>query len=223
MNCGLYLITPPVLSDDFASRLEGALRAGRNLKCFIAAIQLRLKPADRSALELATRSLMPIAHEYGAAFIINDVPHLAHDLGADGCHIGQADMGYHEARTILGDNAIIGVTCHNSRHLAMVAGEAGADYVAFGSFYSSTTKAVEHYASADILQWWQEIMEIPCVAIGGITPANASDLVLAGADFLAISSGIWSHPAGADAAIVAFSTELARVSKPAIKSGVFNG
>jgi thiamine-phosphate pyrophosphorylase len=151
---------------------------------------------------------MPLVQARGAAFIVNDRPDLAARVGADGVHLGQQDVPYEEARRLLGTGATIGVTCHNSRHLAMEAAEAGADYVAFGAFYPTETKTPPTMAQPDLLSWWQELMEIPCVAIGGITPENAHPLVAAGADFVAVSAGIWGHPQGPVAAMRAFAELL---------------
>ena len=125
------------------------------------------------------------------AFLVNDSISLAKRLGADGVHLGQGDGDPREARSVLGPSAQIGVTCHDSRHLAMEAGEAGADYVAFGAFFPTTTKETRHRSDPVILSWWSAVFEIPCVAIGGITPANAAPLVAAGADFLAVSGAVW--------------------------------
>jgi thiamine-phosphate pyrophosphorylase len=148
--------------------------------------------------------LMPIAQKAGVAFIVNDRPDLAKKLGADGVHVGQEDAPYAEARALLGPDAIVGVTAHNSRHLAMEAAEAGADYVAFGAFYPTTTKDAKTRAEPDILTWWQEMMQAPCVAIGGITVENAGPLVQAGADFLAVASGVWDHAEGPVVAVRRF-------------------
>lgn len=144
---------------------------------------------------------MPIAQSANAAFIVNDRADLAKRLGADGVHIGQEDTPYAEARALMGPKGIVGVTCHDSRHLAMEAAEAGADYVAFGAFFETTTKQAKTKADPAILTWWQEMMNAPCVAIGGITPDNGRVLVEAGADFLAVSSGVWDHPDGPDVAV----------------------
>ncbi len=188
--CRLYLITPPRLDDvaAFSHVLESALKAGD-----VACLQLRLKEADDATIIKAAETLMPIAHDHDVAFLINDRPDLAAKTGADGVHIGQEDASYEDARALLGADAIIGVTCHDSRHLAMRAGEQGADYVAFGAFYDTTTKAASARAQPEILSWWQRLFEVPCIAIGGITAENAAPLVAAGADFLAVSSGVWSH------------------------------
>ena len=152
----------------------------------------------------ATTELLPITQKHDVAFILNDRPDLAAELGCDGVHVGQEDTSYDEARRLLGARAIIGVTCHDSRHLAMAAAEAGADYVAFGAFFPTSTKTPAFSARPDLLKWWSDIMEAPCVAIGGITVENCKTLVSAGADFLAVSAGVWSHPVGAGAAVRAF-------------------
>ncbi|NDC58425.1 MAG: thiamine phosphate synthase [Alphaproteobacteria bacterium] len=198
-RCRLYLLTPPALPDRFDATFARALGAGD-----IACVQLRLKDAPDDAVLRAAERLMPIAQAAGAAFLINDRPDLAARIGADGVHVGQTDAPYAEARRILGPDRIVGVTCHASRHLAMEAGEAGADYVAFGAFYPSTTKEPAHQADVELLAWWADLMEVPCVAIGGITADNAEPLVRAGADFLAVTAGVWAHPDGPEAAVRAF-------------------
>ena len=167
-------------------------------------MQLRLKSDSDDDILRAAEKLMPITQRAGVAFIVNDRPDLAKKLDADGVHIGQEDASYAEARALLGPDKIVGVTCHASRHLAMEAAEAGADYVAFGAFYPTTTKEPKARAEPEILTWWQEIMQIPCVAIGGITVENGGPLVEAGADFLAVSSGVWDHAQGPKAAVAAF-------------------
>ena len=164
-------------------------------------MQLRLKDVSDSEILRAGETLMPIVQQAGAAFIVNDRPDLARTLGADGVHVGQDDAPYADARAMLGPKAIVGVTCHNSRHLAMEAAEAGADYVAFGAFFPTTTKTPKTQAEPALLTWWQEMMTVPCVAIGGITTENAPVLVEAGADFLAVASGVWDHPDGPAEAI----------------------
>lgn len=190
-NCRLYLITPPRLDDvaAFSRVLDTALKAGD-----VACVQLRLKDVPDKDVIKAAQALMPIAHDYDVAFLINDRPDIAKQVGADGVHVGRDDMPYADARKLLGPDAIIGVTCHDSRHFAMQAGEAGADYVAFGAFHDTTTKDAPTRAEPEILSWWQQLFEVPCVAIGGITTDNAAPLVAAGADFLAVSSGVWSYP-----------------------------
>lgn len=207
--CRLYLITPPRLEPRaFADTLKAALDAGD-----VASLQLRLKTeaeetADADTFRRATEILMPIAQSRGVAFIINDRADLAAEMNADGVHVGQDDLSCKEARKIVGADRIVGVTCHNSRHLAMVAGEEGADYVAFGAFYDTDTKAAKTRAEPEILSWWTETFVVPCVAIGGITVENAAPLVRAGADFLAVSSGVWAHSEGPAAAVRALNRIL---------------
>lgn len=197
--CRLYLITPPVLEPAFADALKAALDGGD-----VACLQLRLKGAADDAIARAVDRLMPIAQQAGVAFLLNDRPDLAAKLGCDGVHVGQEDTPYAAARAAVGKDRIVGVTCHASKHLAMVAGEAGADYVAFGAFYPSPTKPDATPADIELLRWWAEMMVVPAVAIGGITVDNARPLVEAGVDFLAVSSGVWDHPAGPKAAVAAF-------------------
>ena len=191
--CQLYLITPPAIDDleVFAGLLEQALSAGP-----VAALQIRLKDASDEQVKAAVARLAPIAQAHGAAVILNDRPDLARELGCDGVHVGQGDASLAEARRIMGPDAMIGVTCHDSYHLAMEAAEAGADYVAFGAFFPTETKAVTHQAEPVLLTAWQEAMEIPCVAIGGVDAGNAGELARAGADFVAISGAVWAHPDG---------------------------
>lgn len=209
VSCRLYLITPPRFEPKaFAAELERALEAGD-----VASLQLRLKDQSDGAIRAAARALMPIAQAKNVAFILNDRPDLAGELDCDGVHIGQGDMPYDEARKILGPKKVVGVTCHNSRHLAIEAAEAGADYVAFGAFFPTATKQAKSAADVELLQWWADIMEVPCVAIGGITTENAQPLVEAGADFLAVSSGVWDHAAGAAAAVRAFNQLFASVKR----------
>jgi thiamine-phosphate pyrophosphorylase len=199
-RCRLYLITPPQLeARDFVEPLKRALGAGD-----VASLQLRLKPASTEEITQAVELLMPVAQNADVAFILNDRPDLASRLGCDGVHIGQEDASYTEARAALGPERIVGVTCHASRHLAIEAAEAGADYVAFGAFFPTRTKEAKTHADVELLAWWSELMLVPCVAIGGITVENAAPLVAAGADFLAVSSGVWDHPDGPDAAVKAF-------------------
>jgi thiamine-phosphate pyrophosphorylase len=183
----IYLISPLETGGTFPERLARALDAAP-----VAAFQFRVKGLDEHQAARLAEPLQAICAEREVAFIVNDSIGLAKRLGADGVHLGQSDGTVEEARQRLGREAQVGVTCHNSRHLAMEAGEAGADYVAFGAFFPTETKAVEHVATPDILEWWQALMEIPCVAIGGITAENCAPLVRAGADFLAVSSGVWN-------------------------------
>jgi thiamine-phosphate pyrophosphorylase len=205
--CRLYLITPPTIPDlaAFARDLEAALDAGD-----VAALQIRLKDADDAVVLAAVAALKPIAQARGVAVILNDRADLAARSGCDGVHLGQSDGSVSAARTMMGRDAMIGVTCHDSRELAMDAAEAGADYVAFGAFFPTTTKATAHRPDPEILTIWQETVEIPCVAIGGITAATAGQLAAAGADFVAVSAAVWAHPDGPAAAV----RELAGVLVP---------
>jgi thiamine-phosphate pyrophosphorylase len=184
----LYLISPQDVGGSFADRLKAALEPG-----LAAAFQLRVKDTDEHELARLADPLQRICADADVAFIVNDSMALAKRLGADGVHLGQQDGDIREARALLGPAAQIGKTCHDSRHLAMEAGEAGADYVAFGAFYPTTTKPSDYRPDPSILTWWSTLFEIPCVAIGGITPDNAKPLVEAGADFLAICQAVWSN------------------------------
>lgn len=205
MTARLYLITPPALEPAaFADRLAEALDAGD-----VACLQLRLKDADDGAVRRAADALRPVAQRRGVALLMNDRPDLALATGCDGVHVGQEDASYAEARRLLGPDRIVGVTCHASRHLAVEAADAGADYVAFGAFFPSSTKAGKHRADPEILRWWSELTTVPCVAIGGITPANCRPLVAAGADFLAVIAAVWDHPDGPGAGVKAFITAIA--------------
>lgn len=200
--CQLYLISPLEVGGDFPDRLARALGEGP-----VAACQFRVKGVDQHEAARLAEPLQRICAAHDVAFIVNDSVALAKRLGADGVHLGQGDGDVREARSILGPTVQIGVTCHDSRHLAMEAGEAGADYVAFGAFYPTNTKEVRHHPDPAILSWWSALFELPCVAIGGITPANARPLVEAGADFLAVSHAVWGGDEAA--AVRAFAEMLA--------------
>jgi thiamine-phosphate pyrophosphorylase len=207
VSARLYLITPPALDlAEFAPRLAEALDAGD-----VACLQLRLKDVDDDAIRRAADVLRPIAQERSVAFIMNDRPDLALATGSDGVHVGQEDASYTAARQILGLGRIVGVTCYNSRHLAIEAADAGADYVAFGGFFRSTTKDTRRIAGNDpeILRWWSETMTVPSCAIGGITPQNCGTLVEAGADFLAVIAAVWDHAGGPGAAVKEFNQAIA--------------
>jgi len=205
LACRLYLITPATLDlRHFPDLLGAALDAGD-----VACVQLRLKDANDDAIRQACDMLRPVAQSRDVAFILNDRPDLGAETGCDGAHIGQDDMPYGEARRLLGQDRIIGVTCHASRDLAMEGAEQGADYVAFGAFFPTETKEATGLAEPELLRWWSETMIVPCVAIGGITPRNCGALVAAGADFLAVISSVWNHPEGPAAAIKAFSIAIA--------------
>jgi len=202
-DCQLYLVSPLDVSGDFPEALARALDGGP-----VAAFQFRVKDVDEHQAARLAEPLQRLCADRDVAFIVNDSASLAKRLGADGVHLGQEDGDPREARALLGPGAQIGVTCHDSRHLAMEAGEAGADYVAFGSFFPTSTKEVRHRPDPSILSWWATLFELPCVAIGGITPANARVLIDAGADFLAVSAGVWQHPEGPGAAVAEFAELL---------------
>ena len=201
-DCKIYLISPLDVGGAFPDRLGRALDAAP-----VAAFQFRVKGIDEHAAAHLAEPLQSICAERDVAFIVNDSVSLAKRIGADGVHLGQSDGDLREARERLGREAQIGVTCHASRHLAMEAGEAGADYVAFGAFFPTLTKEVGHHAESEILTWWQSIFELPCVAIGGITPGNCGDLVRAGADFIAVSAAVWGGDEAA--AVKAFHEAIA--------------
>jgi len=186
-GCQIYLISPLDVSGNFPDRLTRALEAGS-----VAAFQFRVKNVDQHEAARLAAPLQEICGARDVAFIVNDDVALARRLKADGVHLGQGDGDVREAREVLGRDAQIGVTCHASRHLAMEAGDAGADYVAFGQFFPSITKTSEHRADTGLIEWWSQLFEIPCVAIGGITPENCAPIVAAGADFLAVSAAVWN-------------------------------
>ena len=186
--CQLYLISPQDVGGVFPDRLRAALEGGP-----VAAFQLRVKDVGEHDLVRLGEPLRQICADHDVSFIVNDNMNLAKRLGADGVHLGQSDGDVRDARALLGPSAQIGRTCHDSRHLAMEAGEAGVDYVAFGAFYETTTKPSDYRPEPSILSWWATLFEIPSVAIGGITPANAPPLVAAGADFVAVCQAVWGQ------------------------------
>jgi len=203
--CRLYLITPPEIElEAFVQEFEAALSGGE-----VACLQIRLKSAGDEEIIAAARRLRPSCDSAGVALLINDRPDLVAAGGADGAHVGQEDMAYAEARRLLGDNAIIGVTCHDSRDLAIEAANAGANYVAFGAFFDTATKAAKSRTDVEILRWWSELVEVPVVAIGGITAENCTPLVVAGANYLAVMGGVWNHAEGAAAGVAAFNAVFA--------------
>jgi thiamine-phosphate pyrophosphorylase len=203
--CRLYLVTPERLEPTaFADQLAAALDGGD-----VASVQLRLKNVDDDAIKRACEILLPVTIGRDVAFLLNDRPDLAVACGCDGVHVGQSDTPYAEARKKVGADRIVGVTCHDSKHLAMVAAEAGADYVAFGAFYPTQTKPSNYRPQPELLHWWTEFMTVPSVAIGGITPENCAPLVRAGADFIAVVSAVWQHPDGPGAAVKAFNKAVA--------------
>lgn len=201
----LYLVTPPAFEPAaFAETLARALDASD-----VAALQLRLKGADDDEMRRAAEALLAVCNRRDVPLIMNDRPDLAAETGCDGVHVGQEDAPYADARAAVGEDGIVGVTCHNSRHLAIEAAERGADYVAFGAFFPTDTKEPKTRASVEILEWWSELMVVPAVAIGGITPANCAPLVRAGVDFLAVVSAVWDHPEGPAAAVKSFNEAIA--------------
>jgi thiamine-phosphate pyrophosphorylase len=204
-SCQLYLISPLEVGGEFPDRLAAALDAGP-----VAAFQFRAKDIDQHEAARLAEPLQRLCADREVAFIFNDSVALAKRIGADGVHLGQQDGDPREARALLGPAAQIGVTAHDSRHLAMEAGEAGADYVAFGAFFPTATKETRHRPDPSILGWWSTLFEIPCVAIGGITPDNGRVLVEAGADFLAVCGAVWDHAGGPAAAVEAFQPILER-------------
>lgn len=203
LPCQLYLVSPETIGPEFAPALEEALDGGP-----VAAFQLRMKNLPDDQVMRTAEALMPVCAAHDVAFILNDRMDLAARLGCDGVHLGQSDGDPAAARALLGPRAQIGRTCHDSRHLAMEAGEAGADYVAFGAFYPTNTHTTRYRPDWSILSWWATLSGIPSVAIGGITPANAAPLIEAGADFIAVVSAVWGHPAGPRAAVAEFAQVL---------------
>ena len=204
-TCQLYLITPERLNPGpFADILALALDSGE-----VACVQLRLKGVDDDAIRETALALAPVAQSRDVAFLLNDRPDLAAETGCDGVHVGQQDPSYEAVRAVVGDDAIVGITCHDSRHLAMVAAEKGADYVAFGAFYPTATKDAIGHPDIDILSWWSEVMTVPCVAIGGIDTANCTPLVKAGADFIAVLSAVWNYENGPGEAVKLLNAAIA--------------
>ena len=204
--CKHYILTPPrIEAATFASDLERTIAAEPKI---VGAVQLRLKDVSDDEFKRAADALTPVCHRFGIPLIVNDRPDIAATTGADGVHIGQQDTGYDEARQLLGDDAIIGVTCHASRDLAIEAGDRGADYVAFGAFFPSVSKEAKHHATPEILEFWSQMTVVPCVAIGGITSENCGQLIDAGANYLAVIGSIWNHPDGPEAGVRAFANVL---------------
>lgn len=202
-NCQLYLLTPPRIDAGFAELLDSVLAEG-----VASVLQIRLKDQPENQLPGLIPPLVKAAKRHGVSVLMNDRPDLAVHYAMDGVHIGQEDAPYAEARAALGKTGIVGVTCHDSRHLAMTAAEKGADYVAFGAMFPTATKSPKASASVELIEWWSEVFEVPCVAIGGITPENASPVIEAGADFIAVSGGVWNHPAGPVEAVRVFGALL---------------
>ncbi|HEU5046241.1 MAG TPA: thiamine phosphate synthase [Rickettsiales bacterium] len=210
-DCHLYLVSPPRLQlEGFLPQLEAAL-ATEAVKAF----QLRLKEADDQEILNAAREIVPLCREYDIAFILNDRADLAVQCGADGVHLGQEDMTVADARKILGDEGVIGVSCHASKDMGIRAAEEGADYVAFGAFFPTKSKPQEKVEkwgipTPEIIEWWSTYTTIPCVAIGGMKPENCGPLVTAGADFIAAITSVWEHPQGAAEAVREFEQAIAK-------------
>ena len=203
-SCALYLITPPIIElSEFKEELVQALTPG-----LVEVVQLRLKGVDDQHVIDVGKTLRPICHHFDTTFIVNDRPDLAIKIGADGVHLGEEDSNVKNARTILGSSAIIGVSCYNSKHKAMLASEEGANYVAFGAFYHTKTKIPQYRARIDIIEDWSYISNVACVAIGGITANNCSNIVNAGADYIAVISAIWNDKEGPMKAVMKFTKFL---------------
>ncbi|HHL43312.1 MAG TPA: thiamine phosphate synthase [Hellea balneolensis] len=203
-TCQIYLITPPSIGDiqAFSRILQTTLAAAP-----IACLQIRIKDrAPEDIINLATE-IVPICHAHETLVIMNDDPHLVAPCQADGVHLGQSDMDIKNAQQLLEDDAIIGITCHNSTSLAIEAAMSDADYVAFGSFFESATKPEARPADLEILQWWRHTTIIPSVAIGGITVDNAEAIIKAGADYIALSSGVWDYAKGPAEAVKRLSAQ----------------
>lgn len=212
--CRLYLVTPVQVGPAFADDLGRALDAGD-----VAAVQLRLKDASDDTWRRAIDALRPVTQARGVAFLLNDRADLVAATGCDGVHVGQTDTPAADARRLIGAGLTLGVTCHDSRDLAMQAGEAGADYVAFGAFFPTLTKDAPTRADPEIIAWWSELMELPCVAIGGVTASNCAPLVTAGAGFLAVVGAVWGHPEGPAAGVRAMNAAIAAAPPPALLGG----
>lgn len=215
--CRLYLISPPSLAADFAAQLDAAFEAGD-----VAAFQLRLKGADEAQIVSAIEQLKPVCAAHGVAFILNDRVDLVAAHGLDGVHLGQDDMPFAQARAMLGAQASIGISCHDSKHLAMEAGEAGADYVAFGAFHATKSKTPDKLArygtpTIELLEWWAQNTTVPCVAIGGMTPQNCGPHVRAGADFIAAITAVWEHAGGPEAGVRDFNAAIRAALKEQAK------
>ena len=210
-RCRLYLITPSNIVGEklfpFADSMQLAIEAGD-----VACVQLRLKNVQDDTIRKVANVLQPMVQKHEISFILNDRADLAAEFGCDGVHIGQSDTPYKKARELVGPDSIVGVTCHSSAHLAMKAGEAGADYVAFGAFFESSTKPKKYSAQPNILSKWQKTMTLPCVAIGGIDTENCQTIVEAGADFIAVAAGVWEHPEGPDKAVIRYNEIFERLS-----------
>ena len=185
----IYLISPQKIRGlEFYKELNQILKTNK-VKYF----QLRLKKIPTSNLLKISKKIKKIVKKNNVKFLINDKPLVAKMVGSDGCHIGQKDMDFVNGRKILGKNKIIGVTCHNSKKLALKAKKYGANYVAFGSFFESSTKKTAFKANLAILRWAKKKINMPIVAIGGINSSNYKKILSNGANFVACSSYIWNN------------------------------
>ena len=185
----IYLISPQKINgENFYKELNNVLKT-KKVKYF----QLRLKKISSSNLIKISKKIKKIVRKNKVKFLINDKPYVAKIINADGCHIGQKDMNCINARKILGKNKIIGVTCHNSKKLALKAKKEGANYVAFGSFFKSTTKKTTFRANLELLRWARKKINMPIVAIGGINSSNYKKILSNGANFIACSNYVWNN------------------------------
>jgi thiamine-phosphate pyrophosphorylase len=203
-GCRLYILTPERLDlRTFPDLLAQALDAGE-----VAAVQLRLKTPDDDVWKRAIDALRPVCQSRAVAFLLNDRVDLVGPAGCDGAHVGQEDMPAGEARRLMGLDRMLGVTCKSSHELARRAVADGADYVAFGAFFPSTSKQVTNLANPEILSSWAQRSSVPSCAIGGITAANLTPLVRAGANLLAVIGGVWSHAEGPAAGVRAINAAI---------------
>ena len=183
----LYLISPNKIYPQFYKDLKKILETGK-----VGLFQMRLKKYSLTQKVIIGKKIHQICRKNGVKFLVNDDPILSKKLNADGCHLGQKDMSLKEARKIVG-NKIIGITCHNSIKLAKTAIKEKASYIAFGAFFSTTTKKVKFKATTKILFKVKKLTKIPIVAIGGINFDNYKKLLLNNANLLAISGYVWNN------------------------------
>ena len=185
----IYLISPPqIKGNKFYQDLNKVFKTNK-VKYF----QLRLKKIPYNSLIKISKKIKKIAKNNNVKFLINDKPVIAKKINADGCHIGQKDMNITNSRKILGKNKIIGVTCHNSKKLAIKAKKYGANYIAFGAFFKSSTKKTAFKANLELLRWARKKISMPIVAIGGINNSNYKKVLLSGANLIACSNYVWNN------------------------------
>lgn len=205
---GIYLITPQKIDlTKFKEDFKEVLESG-----YVSCVQLRLKNYDDEFILQAAKTLLNISKYYDVPLLINDRPDLAKKAGANGVHLGQSDVSPVLARKMLGEKSLIGVSCHNSINLACNAVNLGANYVAFGAFFKSISKNTEFVAETSILEWWKTISHVPSIAIGGINIKNFRELLMKGADHIAVISSIWSHPKGPAFAMTEYTKEIAKIN-----------